>query len=46
MTGLVAESGFGTSEQVSQQHAVPAGLWDRTDSLQPISLSMIARATL
>jgi methyltransferase (TIGR00027 family) len=46
MTGLLAESGFGTPEQVSQQHAVPAGLWDRTDSLQPISLSMIARATL
>ncbi|HEY2641184.1 MAG TPA: class I SAM-dependent methyltransferase [Streptosporangiaceae bacterium] len=46
MTGLLAESGFGASEQVSQQHAVPAGLWDRTDSLQPISLSMIARATL
>ncbi len=46
MTDLLAESGFGTSEQVSQHRAVPSGLWDRTDSLRPISLSMIARATL
>jgi methyltransferase (TIGR00027 family) len=43
---LLAESGFSTAEHVRQQDMVPARLWDRSDSLQPISLSMITRATL
>jgi methyltransferase (TIGR00027 family) len=43
---LLAEYGFGTAEHVAQRDEVPAQLWDRTDSLQPISLSMITRATL
>ena len=44
--GLLADYGFAATEHVQQRDAVPAQLWDRTDSLQPISLSMITRATL
>ena len=46
MGGLLAEYGFAATEHVQQRDAVPARLWDRSDSLQPISLSMITRATL
>ena len=46
MGGLLAEYGFGATEHVQQRDTVPAQLWDRSDSLQPISLSMITRATL
>ncbi len=46
MGGLLAEHGFAATEHVEQRHAVPAQLWERKDSLQPISLSMIAQATL
>jgi methyltransferase (TIGR00027 family) len=46
MEALLAENGFGAAEQCRQRDTVPAHLWDRSDSLQPISLSMITRATL
>jgi methyltransferase (TIGR00027 family) len=46
MGRLLAEYGFAATEHVQQRDAVPALLWDRSDSLQPISLSMITRATL
>ena len=46
MGGLLAEYGFAATEHVQQRDAVPAQLWDRKDSLEPIRLSMIARATL
>lgn len=46
MGGLLAEHGFGAIEHASQRDSVPAQLWDRTDSLRPISLSMVCRATL
>jgi methyltransferase (TIGR00027 family) len=46
MTGLLAGCGFFAAEHVPQRDTVPAELWHRSDSLQPISLSMITRATL
>jgi methyltransferase (TIGR00027 family) len=46
MGGLLAEYGFAATEHVQQRDAVPARMWDRSDSLQPISLSMITRAML
>ncbi|MGO8961210.1 MAG: hypothetical protein ACLQFR_28145 [Streptosporangiaceae bacterium] len=46
MDDLLAENGFGAAEHVPQRDAVPARLWARSDSLRPVSLSMITRATL
>jgi methyltransferase (TIGR00027 family) len=46
MTAMLAGHGFGAARQVPQRDAVPAELWLRTDSLQPIELSMIACARL
>jgi methyltransferase (TIGR00027 family) len=45
MTGLLAEFGFGAAEHVRQRNTIPAGEWDRSDSLRPVDLSMIATAT-
>jgi len=39
-------SGFGMIEHVSQRDAVPAALWDRSDSLRPVELSRLAHATV
>jgi methyltransferase (TIGR00027 family) len=44
MTALLAEFGFSIAEHVRQRDAIPAELWDRSDSLRPVELSMIARA--
>ena len=46
MDALLAEHGFSGAAQVRQRDCVPARLWDRTDSLRPIELSMIASARL
>jgi methyltransferase (TIGR00027 family) len=46
MSALLAEHGFGAVGQVRQRDAIPAALWDRTDSLHPAGLSVLARATL
>ncbi|HSR86198.1 MAG TPA: class I SAM-dependent methyltransferase [Streptosporangiaceae bacterium] len=42
--GLLARHGFGATAHVSQRDAVPAALWQRTDALRPIDLSVIACA--
>jgi hypothetical protein len=34
------------AEQASQQDAVPAALWDRSDALRPFDLCRLARATV
>lgn len=44
MGGMLSENGFGCVEHVRQRGSVPAGLWQRTDSLRPVELSVIARA--
>jgi hypothetical protein len=46
MSALLETHGFGGVEHVRQRDSVPAALWDRTDSLRPAGLSMLARATL
>jgi methyltransferase (TIGR00027 family) len=45
MTAVLAEFGFGIAEHVRQRDAIPAGEWDRSDSLRPVQLSMISAAT-
>ncbi|HUZ39508.1 MAG TPA: class I SAM-dependent methyltransferase [Streptosporangiaceae bacterium] len=46
MSDLLEHSGFGMIEHVSQRDAVPAALWDRSDSLRPVELSRLAHATV
>jgi methyltransferase (TIGR00027 family) len=46
MSALLGRHGFGPVEHVRQRDSIPAGLWDRTDSLHPARLSLLARATL
>jgi methyltransferase (TIGR00027 family) len=46
MDALLAENGFSGAAQVRRRDCVPASLWDRTDSLRPIELSMIASARM
>ena len=46
MTALLTRHGFTRTEQLSQAGSIPAGLWQRTDALRPISLSMLAAARL
>ena len=46
MTALLEQHGFGLIEHVHQRDSVPAALWDRTDSLRPAALSVLARATV
>ena len=46
MSALLARHGFGPAEHVRQRDSVPAALWDRTDSLRPADLSLLARATI
>ncbi len=46
VTSLLAEHGFRQATQVRQRESVPRELWQRTDTLQPIELSMIAWARL
>src|SRR5215469_10333270 len=45
MTTLLADFGFGQAEHVRQRDAIPPELWDRSDALRPVDLSMISRAT-
>jgi hypothetical protein len=44
VSGLLARSGIATAGHVHQRELLPAGLWQRTDSLRPIELSMVVRA--
>jgi hypothetical protein len=40
------QHGFGRIDHVPQRDAIPPALWDRTDSLRPAALSVLARATV
>jgi methyltransferase (TIGR00027 family) len=46
MSALLADHGFGQVEHVRQRDSVGAALWERSDSLRPIDLSHLARATV
>ncbi|HTT52924.1 MAG TPA: SAM-dependent methyltransferase [Streptosporangiaceae bacterium] len=46
MSALLAKHGFGMAGHVSQRDSVSAALWDRSDTLRPISLSMLAHGTV
>ena len=46
MSALLKAHGFGRTEQVSQRDSISAELWDRSDPLHPIRLSMLAHATI
>ena len=46
MSALLEGHGFGLIEHVQQRDSIPAALWDRTDSLRPTALSVLARATV
>ncbi len=46
MSALLDGHGFGAVEHVRQRDSIPAALWDRTDSLRPAALSVLARATI
>lgn len=46
MSALLASRGFGMARHVSQRDSVSAALWDRSDTLHPISLSMLAHGTV
>jgi methyltransferase (TIGR00027 family) len=43
---LLAAHGHFAVKQLRQRDLVPAALWQRTDSLRPIDLSMVVRATV
>lgn len=43
-SALLAEHGFGTAEQARRRDQVPPGVWNRTDALRPMDLSVITRA--
>jgi methyltransferase (TIGR00027 family) len=45
MTVLLDDYGFSPAEHVRQRDSIPAMLWDRSDSLRPVELSMICSAT-
>jgi methyltransferase (TIGR00027 family) len=46
MSALLQRHGFGAVEHVRQRDSIPAALWDRSDSLRPAGLSVLARATI
>jgi len=46
MSALLEGHRFGAVEHVRQRDSIPAALWDRTDSLRPADLSVLARATI
>ncbi len=46
MTALLESRGFGAVRHVSQRDSVAPALWQRSDVLRPLGLSMLARATV
>lgn len=46
MSALLAEHGFGQAEHVRQRDQINPELWNRSDSLHPIDLSVVVRATV
>jgi len=46
MADLAARAGFGPVRAVSQRDAIPAGLWQRADSLRPAALAVLLHGTV
>ena len=46
MSALLEGHGFGMGEHVGQRDSIDAALWDRSDSLRPIGLSVLAQAII
>ncbi len=46
MSALLEQHGFESVEHVRQRDAVDAAAWDRSDSLRPFALSVLAQATV
>jgi methyltransferase (TIGR00027 family) len=46
LSDLLEAYGLAVAEQVRQQDAVPAAMWDRSDALHPADLCRLARATV
>ena len=46
LAALLDAHGLTVTEQVRQQDAVPAALWDRSDALRPLDLCRLARAVV
>ncbi len=46
MSALLSAHGFGPAEHISQRDSIRPALWARADTLHPIRLSMLARATI
>lgn len=46
VTGLLAECGYATLDQVDQRASVDAALWNRADALHPAGLSLLTHARL
>jgi len=46
MADLAARAGFGPVRAVSKRDAIPAGLWQRADSLRPAALAVLLHGTV
>jgi methyltransferase (TIGR00027 family) len=46
MSALLAEHGLGAAEHVRQREQVPPEVWNRTDTLRPMELSVLVHATV
>jgi methyltransferase (TIGR00027 family) len=46
MSALLEGHGFGMAGHVGQRDSIDAALWDRSDSLRPIGLSVLAQAII
>jgi methyltransferase (TIGR00027 family) len=46
VSALLERHGFGAVRHIRQRDAVAAGCWDRSDSLRPAELSVLAHATV
>ena len=46
MADLAGRAGFGAVRAVSQRDAIPAGLWQRADSLRPGRLAVLLHGTV
>jgi hypothetical protein len=46
MSALLERHGFGSVRHIRQRDAVDAACWDRSDSLRPAELSVLAQATV
>jgi hypothetical protein len=46
MSGLLTGHGFAEPAHIRQREAISPALWQRTDALHPIELSVLAHATV